>query len=99
MIPTINIETVVKGIYSYSWYPALHLLAKLEKKERFEDCAVIKNALDGLLHGRKNKLSTETDKESLDKTFEKIIHSSKSQEVLINNMQKYISDFEKLVCK
>ena len=96
---TIELNTVVQGIYSFGWYPALHLLAKLEKKEMFEDCAVIKKAFDGLLIGRENELSTRTDDESLEITFEKIIRSSKEQNVLIDNMPKYIKDFEKLVCK
>ena len=97
--PTINIETVVKGIYSYGWYPALHLLAKLEKKERFEDCAVIKSALDGLLVGREFEMTTKTDEISLDECFEKVLRCSQNQDVLMNNMPDYIKNFEKIVLK
>jgi len=49
MQPSITLEKVVKGIYSYGWYPALHTLAKLERKERYEECAIIMEALNGLL--------------------------------------------------
>lgn len=93
---TVTLDEVVKGIYIYGWYPALHMLAKLERKERFEECAVIKQALDGLLNGREDELTTKTDPFSLDECFDKIIKSSKNQETLINNMPKCIKDFEKL---
>ncbi len=96
MQPTITLEKVVKGIYSYGWYPALHMLAKLERKEKYEDCAVIMKAFDGILYGRESELSTKTDPISLDETFDKLIRESHNQEVLINNMPKYIKDFEKL---
>lgn len=95
----INLDTVVRGIYTYSWHPALRLLAKLEQKERFEDCAVIKQALYGLLVGREFEMTTKTDNVSLLECFEKAINHSYNKELLADNMPKFVKDFEKMVLK
>jgi len=76
----LKLDTVVRGIHLYGWYPALHMMAKLERKEQFENCAVIKQAFDGLLVGREGELSTKTDPISLDETFDKLIRESRNQE-------------------
>lgn len=96
MQPTITLEKVVKGIYSYGWYPALHMLAKLERKERFEECAIIMEAFNGLLVGRPFEMTTKTDPISLDECFDSVLKHSDNQEVLIHNMPVYIKNFEKL---
>lgn len=96
MQPTITLEKVVKGIYSYGWYPALHMLAKLERKERFEECAIIMEALNGLLVGREWEMTTKTDPESLDEAFNNVLKYSHNQSLTINNMPVYIKNFEKL---
>lgn len=97
MQPTITLEKVVKGIYSYGWYPALHTLAKLERKERYEECALIKQVFDGLsVNGREIQLPTKTDPESLDECFDKVLKYSQNQEALMNEMPKRIKNFEKL---
>lgn len=97
MQPTITLDKVVKGIYTYGWYPALHMLAKLEEKERFEECAIIKEAFDKLtVDGRQDQLTTKTDAFSLDECFDTVLKFSTNQDVLINNMPMYIKNFEKL---
>lgn len=95
--PNITLEKVVKGIYDYGWYPALHTLAKLERKERFEECALIKQVLDGLsVTGREITLTTKTDPESLDECFDKVLKYSQNQDALMNEMPTRIKNFEKL---
>lgn len=94
--PTITLEKVVKGIYAYTWYPALYMLAKLEKEERYEECAVIKMAMDGLLVGHENDLTTKTDLDSLDECFDQVLKFSHNQSLIIDNMPEYIDKFEKL---
>lgn len=96
MQPSITLEKVVKGIYSYGWYPALHTLAKLERKERYEECAIIMEALNGLLVGREWEMTTKTDPISLDEAFDNVLKHSQNQDVLIHNMPVYIKNFEKM---
>lgn len=94
-----DVSIVVNAVYTYGWYPALHLLAKLEKQEQFEKCAIIKKALDGLLVGRELEMTTKTDENSLQECFDKVIKNSIDQTIFINNIPKYITDFEKMVLK
>lgn len=96
MQPSITLEKVVKGIYSYGWYPALHTLAKLERKERYEECAIIMEALNGLLVGREREMTTKTDPVSLDEAFDNVLKYSQNQDILIHNMPVYIKNFEKM---
>jgi len=90
-------EKVVHAIYMYGCYPALYSLRELQDKEQYEDCKVIKEALDEILNGRNLGISTKVDDNSLDENYRSVLNEMSNKELLHNNMFFYIFDFQREV--
>ncbi len=90
-------DKIKQGIYSYGVYPALILLRELQDLEKYEDCAILKSAIDEILQGREYGLTTKVDDKSLKSNYKKIVNSMNNVWLMKNNMPYYIDEFKKKV--
>lgn len=87
-------EVVIGAIYRWGIYPALVLLRTMQDDELYEECAVIKSAIDEVIAGREWLYDTSVDDCSLSVSYRKLF---KGRFVIQQNMPVYISDFKKFV--
>ena len=90
----ITLEKVKDGIYKYGYYPALMFLKEKQEQECFEDCKIIKEALDSVGEGRDWYLSTDLNKKTLDRTYNNIVNG---RDLINKNMPRYIEKFRELM--
>lgn len=93
----LTVEKVKNGIYQLGYYPALVYLKEQEELENFQECKIIKEALDQVGKGREWYLSSKVDNNSLKSTYKEIIHSREDPTNLKNNMPYYIEKFKDMM--
>ena len=95
----LTVEKVKNGIYQVGYYPALVFLKEQQDLENYQECEIIKKALDQVGKGREWYLSSKVDGKSLESTYEKIMQSRKDPTNLDNNMPYYIEKFAEMMKK
>jgi uncharacterized protein YaaR (DUF327 family) len=86
-----------RAIYSWGIFPALVILKEEQEKENYENCKVIKEALDDVIEFGDLHLNTKIDNISLKKTYEEIIKEFKKPEIIDGNIPYYIEEFRKYI--
>jgi hypothetical protein len=81
-----TIEKIQYGIYKWGFYPALFLLREMQDNEMYEDCALMKQALDSVIIGREWYLNTKVDNDSLDDTYKKIMKGLHNHKEIIESI-------------
>lgn len=94
-----TLEKIKSGIYQWGFYPALYLLREEQEKENYENCKVIKQALDEVGKGREWYLSSQVDDNSMDEIYDKIMEGLKNPSNVDANMPYYIEEFKKYVAQ
>lgn len=93
----LTLEKVKKGIYEVGCYPALVFLRGQQDIENFNDCKIIKEALDDVINSREWYLSSKVDDRSLKETYDKILGSKEDSSNLESNMPYYIKKFRQMM--
>ena len=91
-IISLSVENIKICIYRWGIYPALIMLRELQNNEQYEQCAIIKKALDEVMNGRGWYVDTKTDDNSLNRTYQNITNGKTT---IQTNMPYYISEFRK----
>lgn len=84
-----TVEKIKSAIYKYGYYPALVFLKQEQDSEHYENCEIIKQALDEVGRG----LSSKVDEKSIMQTYSNILKTSSNPELIENNMAYYIESF------
>lgn len=92
-----EIERVKTGIYRWGIYPALFLLREMQDEERYEDCLIIKQAIENTIKGREWYLNTQIDDNGLRTTYKKIMQGHNKSNIIYNNMPRYIDEFRRYI--
>lgn len=90
-----TVERIKNGIYKWGVYPALFFLKELQDNEQYEQCAIVKEALDEIIKKHELYLNTKVDDDTLDDTYKKILQELNKSETTHNNMLYYIYEFRK----
>ena len=90
-------EQVKNGIYRFGFYPALIILKQEQEKENYQNCQLIKQALDEIGEGREWYLSSKVDDKSIKQTYDNIIQGLNRPEIIYENMSYYIEEFREYV--
>lgn len=90
-----TVEKIKDGIYRWGFYPALYLLREEQENENYQNCQVIKQALDEVGKGREWYLSSKVDDESMEETYDNIMQGLNKPELIDANMPYYIEEFRK----
>ena len=90
-------ERIKTGIYRWGIYPALFLLREMQDKELYEDCLIIKQAIDDIIQGREWYLNTQVDDNELKATYGKIMQGHSKSNIIHSNMPRYIDEFRRYI--
>lgn len=92
-----TVERVKRGIYTWGFYPALFMLRKEQENENYQNCQVIKQALDEVSEGIEWHISSRVDDESMEQTYDNIMRSLGKPELVDANMPHYIDYFREFL--
>ena len=90
-----NKDKIKISIYTWGYYPALVLLREEQDNENYENCKLIKEALDEVCKGREWYLSSKVDNETLSEVYDNIANQMNKPEIIHNNMAHYVEEFKK----
>lgn len=92
---SMTLEKIEDGIYKWGFYPALFLLREAQDQERYEDCKLIKQALDKVGKGREWYVSSNVDDNSMKENYNNLTEGMSN--MIHHNMAYYIDDFRKFI--
>ena len=90
-------ERIKRAIYLWGYYPALFVLKEEQSKENYENCQVIKEALDEVSDGKDWGLTTKVDDVNMNRNYDNIIKELDNPEIIDANMPYYIEEFKEYI--
>lgn len=88
-----RIKEIKKQIYACGLYPALLILKEQQDKENYENCVIMKRAIDDVAKGREWYLDSKVNGKSFDVNLKSIIDKMSNPIPYLKNMPLYLSKF------